>query len=152
MSSSSSSRQQNTLYWVLTLRACPFCTAKSKSYIQLKTEWTYFKICYWINIYSQISFIYLLFIIYHVLMHYKLDKYHCRFLLLQSNWNIIVEFCSFRVNDILFILKLQNSIMAFYLFLNYRILKWYIAYSETTEFYNDISFTLKIQNSTVVSE
>jgi hypothetical protein len=28
-------------YWVLTLRACPFCTAKSKSYIQLKTEWAY---------------------------------------------------------------------------------------------------------------
>jgi hypothetical protein len=36
----SSSRQENTLYWVLTLRACPFCTVKSKSYIQLKTEWT----------------------------------------------------------------------------------------------------------------
>jgi hypothetical protein len=40
-SSSSSSRQKNTLYWVLTLRACSFCTVKSKSYIQLKTEWTY---------------------------------------------------------------------------------------------------------------
>jgi hypothetical protein len=37
---SSSSRQENTLYWVLTLRPCPFCTVKSKSYIQLKTEWT----------------------------------------------------------------------------------------------------------------
>jgi hypothetical protein len=33
MSSSSSSRQENILYWVLTLRACPFCTVKSKSYI-----------------------------------------------------------------------------------------------------------------------
>ena len=36
-----SPRQENTVYWVLTLRACPFCTAKCKSYIQLKTEWTY---------------------------------------------------------------------------------------------------------------
>ena len=33
---SSSFRQENTLYWALTLRACPFCTVKSKSYIQLK--------------------------------------------------------------------------------------------------------------------
>jgi hypothetical protein len=40
-STSSSSRQENTLYWVLTLRAFPFCTAKS---ILIKCKWVYFLI------------------------------------------------------------------------------------------------------------